>query len=239
MDRFGTYSVGVILCAVFSQSKSYGIGDISQKPTHLIAGVKNTYMAGSTPGRWHAFYNATEGRAPRDILLEALKLFPRDYAGVAADIGFGTGNESLELVNRGWKVIAVDQEQEALDRLQKRSNASSLSLVKSSFEDLSLPPINLLHASYALPFCVPSKFKMMWTNIMGSLQNGGVFAGHLFGKNDEWNTNSSITFHNKKDVETLLDGFEVFKLVEAEGDRQTATGRSKYWHTFEVIAKKV
>ena len=67
----------------------------------------------------------------------------------------------------------------------------------------------------------------------------GYFVGNFFGVNDEWNDNkTNKTFFTKKQVEELFYNFEVIKLKEIERDGTTGTGEMKYWHFFNVIAKK-
>lgn len=60
---------------------------------------------------WTAYYDAT-GDEPRATLVDALGRF--EQPGLAVDLGSGTGRDTAELVRRGWRVIAIDGEPEAM-----------------------------------------------------------------------------------------------------------------------------
>ncbi|WP_354669623.1 methyltransferase domain-containing protein [Pseudomonas sp. WAC2] len=55
----------------------------------------------------------------RSTLLRALDHW-NGPTGVALDLGCGTARDTLELLARGWDVIAVDAQAEALERLSIR-----------------------------------------------------------------------------------------------------------------------
>ena len=73
-------------------------------------------------GFWVGYYEALTGRGPRPLLLDALKWCgsPSTKVGrLAIDLGSGDGTETLELLRRGWRVLAIDQEPEAMARLER------------------------------------------------------------------------------------------------------------------------
>nr|WP_237719508.1 class I SAM-dependent methyltransferase [Pseudomonas luteola] len=62
--------------------------------------------------------------------------------GVALDLGCGTARDTLELLARGWDVIAVDAQAKALERLSIRvpeGQYQRLTLLQTRFETLELP----------------------------------------------------------------------------------------------------
>jgi len=72
-----------------------------------------------------------------------------------------------------------------------------------------------------------------------SLALGGIFAGQLFGTQDEWNTpQRDMTFHSKEEVLKSLSGMEVLHFVEANKEGSLANGLPKHWHVFHIIARK-
>jgi SAM-dependent methyltransferase len=194
--------------------------------------------------KWLRYY-AAAGDAPRETLLEALALIEAEgrAPGAAVDLGCGTGRDTLELLRRGWRVVAVDAEPAAIDALRSHPDAveheSALETVVAQFDEVALPRAELVNASVALPFCRPPVFGAVWAAVCSSLRPGGRFCGHLFGDRDGWAPAPDMTFHSQTGVEALLDGFEIERLDEVEEDGRTAVGDAKHWHVFHVVARSV
>jgi SAM-dependent methyltransferase len=193
--------------------------------------------------QWNEYYQALEGRPLRDTLVRALDLFEADQeggvAGFAIDLGCGSGNDTLEMLDRGWRVLAIDGEPESIARIQSivpRGWLSRLQTRVNPFESIFLPGADLINASYSLPFCKPAYFDHLWGQIVGSLGSGGRFEGHFFGERDSWVSNPKRTFHSYLQLLELLAGFEIEYLFEEDRDGQTALGKDKHWHIFSVVA---
>lgn len=112
------------------------------------------------------------------------------------------------------------------------------------FEELHwelLPEVDLLCASYSLPFCNPKEFEDVWENVTSKVLPGGRFAGHFFGPQYQGFSSKemqSMTFLTKEEVLRLLQDFDVEYFHESEEDGQSGTGRKIHSHVFEVIARK-
>jgi SAM-dependent methyltransferase len=187
---------------------------------------------------WAGFYHAHQHRTAHRTLVEAAARFAAP--GPAADLGYGSGNETLHLLEAGWHVLAIDRQAEAAALLEQRIPASVRNAVElrvAGFEDVALPPVELVFAGFSLPFCHPSKFDALWAQITGALRSGGRFAGQLFGLQDDWAQNPAMTFHSRADVERLFEGFDVENLDEVCGPGRAYAG-PKTWHVFHVIARK-
>ncbi|MFH7029096.1 MAG: class I SAM-dependent methyltransferase [Heteroscytonema crispum UTEX LB 1556] len=79
----------------------------------------------------------------------------------AIDLGCGEGRDTVELLRRGWRVLAIDGEVEAINRLLNRPsiNREFLETRVTRFENLILPDaVDLINASFSLPFCPPEFF---------------------------------------------------------------------------------
>ena len=196
----------------------------------------------SDPG-WTEYYEAA-GEDPRVTLLDALRRFegeaPRDR--LAVDLGCGTGRDTFELLRRGWAVLAIDSQAEALERLLARDLPLAwndrLTTIRASFQEAEWPDADLVNSSFALPFCPPAAFPGLWRRIGRSLRPGGRFCGQLFGDRDGWSDEDDLTFQTRAEVEALLSSLEVERLDEIEEDGKTATGKDKHWHLFHLLARK-
>jgi len=160
----------------------------------------------------------------------------------AIDLGCGAGRDTLYLLRRGWKVLAIDNQREAIRRIRSIVSPKDRARLRTriaSFERTSLPKCDLVNASYSLPFCTPKRFRSVWRKIVTSIRPGGRFAGHFFGINDEWASLSDMTFHSRRQTASLLRNFRIEKFQEKEWEGTTSSGRKKRWHVISVVAQKL
>ena len=187
---------------------------------------------------WKGYYAAQEGRGPRPLLLDVLDRFPGP--GRAVDLGCGDGVESLELLRRGWTVLAIDAEAAGIERLTAAAGPEAsdrLTVRVARFEDLGeLPPAELVYAGFSLAFCASGSFPALWRAIREAVVPGGRFAGQLFGDRDSW-ANPEATFVSRRQAGALLEGLDVDRFEEEERDGTSFIG-PKHWHLFHVIARR-
>lgn len=206
-------------------------------------------MSASSTSRdsgWVKYYTVTEGRPPRPTLLAALDRFAAEgIRGVAADLGSGDGRDAVELLRRGWRVIAVDSEPVALERLRTREDLppeARLDLRGEKFEVADWGKVELVNSSFALPFCPPPAFPALWQKIDTSIVSGGRFAGQLCGPRDSWAErgmdNLPITFHDEASARGLFANYAIERFDEEETDSITPRGEAKHWHLFHIVARK-
>ncbi|HTP54924.1 MAG TPA: class I SAM-dependent methyltransferase [Thermoplasmata archaeon] len=202
-----------------------------------------TKKAPPTPN-WPGFYRWTAKRPPRELLLRTLDHIqwegtPR-RTRTAIDLGSGAGNDTLELLRRGWRVLSIDQQPAALDFLTRRvpsRHGPNLTMLAAPMEGLTVPTSDLVYASFSLPFCAPPKFPALWAGIRRSLRPGGHFAGQLFGDQDEWAGARPMTFHSMRQVRALTRGYRVELLRETVEEGRSFEG-PKHWHYFDLILEK-
>jgi trans-aconitate methyltransferase len=190
---------------------------------------------------WDEYYQKIRGRAPRQLLLDALEKFPTDSALHAIDLGCGDGTETALLLSRGWNVLAVDGESAGIKRLMDKVSQGAqvhLQTQVAKFEEVSLPSADLIHASYSIPFCHPNHFPVLWEKITNALNPGGRFAGRFFGVRDSWADSKDMTFHTEEQVRAMIEKFETEYFHEEDADGQAASG-PKHWHVFTVIIRKM
>lgn len=197
---------------------------------------------------WQGFFDAVRGQPPRETLLRALALFesePAAEARLALDLGAGSGRDSLELLRRGWRVIAIDASAAGLDELSRAAEhaglARNLDVRATNYEGMTLPQADLVNASFSIPHTAPKLFPALWSAVVGAVRPGGRFAGQLFGVHDSWNTRPdgvTRTYHTRGEVERMLAGLEVEYLDEVDRPGKNAHGEPKHWHVFHIVARK-
>jgi SAM-dependent methyltransferase len=193
--------------------------------------------------QWENFYQKNQGRAVRPILLDARERFdaaPFLPARKAIDLGCGDGTESVTLLGRGWQVLAIDAEPEAISRLNAKIPPELQGRVQAQvakFEDVVLTPADLVFASYSIPFCRPESFDDLWQKINRAIVAGGRFTGQFFGVRDTWASNPKMTFHTEEQVHAMLEGFAIEYFHEEDQDGESTAG-PKHWHVFSVIAQR-
>jgi membrane dipeptidase len=185
---------------------------------------------------WRRYFDLA-GDDPRETLREAIRRF--DEPGLAVDLGCGTGRDTIELLRAGWNVVAIDGEQDAIDRLRAGvgNGERRLETLVARFEDARWPACDLLNASFSLPFCPPDRFDEVWSRIVDSIRPPGRFSGQLFGDRDEW-AGSGIVVQTRAELEELLRPFEVERLDEVDEEGSTLFGTPKHWHLYHVVACK-
>jgi tellurite methyltransferase len=194
-------------------------------------------------GTWQRYY-AAAGDEPRPTLVDALARHEAEgrAPGLAVDLGCGSGRDTVELLRRGWRVVAVDAERAGIEALEARPEAveadGRLETVVATFAEARWPDADLVNASFSLPFMPPPEFTAVWARLVASLRPGGRFAGHLFGVRDEWAPAPDMTFLTRAEAEALFDGFEVESFEEIERDGPGALVASKRWHGFFVVARR-
>ncbi|MBI2736430.1 MAG: class I SAM-dependent methyltransferase [Rhodospirillales bacterium] len=191
---------------------------------------------------WAAYYEKLRDRPPRRTLVTALDRFGASVTdALAVDLGCGDGRDVIEMLRRGWRVVAVDAEPEALKRLQARPLPQGCDLlpIQARFEDVPLPiGLSLVNSSFAMPLCEPEAFHRLWERIHEALPSGGRFSGQWYGLRDSWAGRAGMTFVARDEALAMLEGLELEMFEEEEDDGVTPRGNAKHWHIFHIVARK-
>ena len=107
-----------------------------------------------------------------------------------------------------------------------------------NFADMQMPPCDLVNASFALPFCEPRYFPVLWIRIVAAIGPGGRFAGQFFGARDSWASLPGRTHQTKDEVLKLLEGFEIEMMNDEEKDDPPDVRKPKHWQLFHVVVRK-
>ena len=193
---------------------------------------------------WKDYYQKIKGRPPRQLLLDALACFNNDLEEdrrFAIDLGCGDGTETALLLERGWDVLAIDGEPASIEYLLAKvpeEGRAHLRTQVTKFENVTLAPADLIHASFSLPFCRTEHFDTFWAKIVDAVKPGGRFAGQFFGVRDSWADSDDMTFHTEDQVRNMFESFVIESFHEQDEDGSSASG-PKHWHVFTVIARKM
>lgn len=188
--------------------------------------------------QWHQFNQNTAHNPPRELYRAAVK-FATSSDSVTLDIGAGAGNETKDMLLRGFKVVAIDANPELLE-IAEAINSPNLRGVVSRMEnyDYGSKKYDFVVAMFALPFIEPSQFTSVFERILDSLKPGGVFTFHLFGVNDEWSANNKMTFLTTEAAQALFGDNTQLLFKEVKYNGKMANGENKHWHIFECILEK-
>lgn len=188
---------------------------------------------------WTTYYEKTTGRPPRPTLLHALDGFA--VPGFAVDLGCGDGRDAVEMLRRGWSVLAIDSEPAAIERLTQRPDlptAGTLETRVARFEDAAWPAADLVNASFSLFFCAEEEFPALWRKIVASLKPGGRFAGHLLGPRDSWVGRRRVVAFDDTQLDRLIGHLIVERRDIEEEDSVTPRGEAKHWHIHHLVLRK-
>jgi len=122
------------------------------------------------------------------LLEEALPLLPSpadsDGPLLAIDLGCPHALDSLELLHRGWTVLALTETVDSKRRLlaeAPRRESARLTVGIADFGALVLPPADLIYTGFELSLRPAAAFGPVWSRIVPALRPGGWFVGRFLG----------------------------------------------------------
>lgn len=193
----------------------------------------------SADWNWSDYFDNIHNPPMRPTVSAALEALGAGQGRQAVDLGCGSGNDTVHMLDAGFKVLAIDASEDGLQRLQDRRTTPVLQVSQSMFNQADWPQNIWTNAGFALPFCIDEIFQDVWHRIFENLEGGGVFSGQLFGLEDSWNGKvSDMNFHSADDVQKLISPHEVLLLDEETGNGKDAVGRPKYWQIFHIVLRK-
>ena len=196
---------------------------------------------------WTAYFDRTAGMPPRETLITALDAFgdiDPDDPPLAADLGCGTGRDTVELLRRGWRVWAQDSNSEGLARLRASPVGASaikvglLEIHDADFAQVTPPRCSLVNASFSVPFCPPADFEAFWARVHDAIEPGGRFAGQFFGDRDDWAILEDRTHLTRAHVLELFSDYVLESFREEDRPSRHEGEAHKHWHVMHVVARK-
>jgi len=194
---------------------------------------------------WQKFFDATEDRQPREMLIASLKYIPAP--GCALDLGCGCGNDTLAMLKHGLTVTAIDAQDEAIERTLAKARLNKLDdqlqATTCAFEGFHAEPdsYDFIYSGFALPFCTKNHFADFWKMLIASLKPGGIIAGQLFGDRDEWASNPehpANIFLATNEFDRITTGLDRLHFEDVECHGTTALDHAKHWHVYHFILRK-
>ena len=99
--------------------------------------------------------------------------------------------------------------------------------------------VDLVNASFSLPFCAAKDLPRVWAWIAGLIRPGGRFCGQIFGDRDTWAHVRKTTGVSRARLDRMFKDFVLEELREEEKDDRAADGSLKHWHVFHVVGRKM
>jgi tellurite methyltransferase len=199
-----------------------------------------------------ALFDAEDARKPGT----KRKLLERS----ASDIGSGEGRDTRELLRHKrqsrWSLFVTDGSSKGLDILLdslRPDEHSRVCVARCVMESLPriypnqvpiglkerpFKQVDLVNASFSLPFCPPRELPKLWKWITSRIRPGGRFAGQIFGDRDTWAHVRKTTGVSRTTLDRMFKDFVFEELREEEKDDRTTLGELKHWHVFHIVARK-
>lgn len=127
------------------------------------------------------YYNNTENKpANKNVqyLINQIKPTP----STAIDIGCGAGRDTVFLIQNGWKVLAIDQNdvEERINKRLTKEEKHSFRFSRQQFENIELEQANLIVSNFSLSFCDKDEFSRLWNKIKKSILPSRIFRWNFF-----------------------------------------------------------
>ena len=193
---------------------------------------------------WARYYTVTAERPAWPTVRRAIELFVAERQArprLAVDLGCGAGRDTRELLNSGWRVLAIDRENAAIAALEAATSPHLRPALETRVVDLAavdVPSCDLVNASLSLPFLPPDAFWGTWQRILAALPVGGRFAAMLFGDRDGSTADPSMTCPPPAEIRANLGSFEMEHWSDREEDTLTALGEPHHFHLVELVARR-
>ena len=186
-----------------------------------------------------AYYKRSLERRGPSVLLA--KFFQNQYdeklpGNVAIDIGCGAGNDTIYLLEKGYKVTAIDNENQVKEIIENRGeNNNNLNVVIGDFSKAKLHKADLIFANFSL-FFVRQNFDGFMKKLLQDVNKNGFFVGNFLGKEDDWV--KSTTTVERDELLAFFKDFKVCYFSEEKYFRDSFAKKDKFWHVYTVIAQK-
>ena len=185
------------------------------------------------------YYNATMNNQPSGLIRKFFKYkFNEKMVGnLAIDLGCGVGNDTEFLNSRGFRVTAIDSEEQVRHILEEKIiDKTNLDVVIGDFSEIELPTADLILANMSL-FFVKDNFETFLKSLLEKVNKKGFFVANFLGQEDEWN--KSKTTMGKDELLSYFEKYKIHYFSEEKYYADTALGKNKFWHVYTIMAQLV
>lgn len=200
----------------------------------------------TSENRWDKYFKRKLFDPPAGFVVEALKVIPRsNQRKIALDLGSGVGHETLLLLKHGYQVIAIDKNETAFKYMFQQPAIQPfqqhVKKIVSPFEKVpfaELPSVDLVVASFSLPFVAKKDFNKVWKDVAQQIKPGGYFIGNVFDEGFSFfdqKFRPHMTFHTKEEARNLFQDFDILYFKEVRAD---SLKKGTQNHYYVIIAKK-
>ena len=215
----------------------------------LITLLLSPTLSAKPESEWKAYYKNTLNKPPSPFVVKVAKAFEGESTKVALDLGAGAGNDTAYLLQKGWTVIAVDEQPLSKKTTMGRKDIKSdlkknLTFIQKRYGQvdwLKVPKVDMIVASHSLLTLDNKKYKSIWKDITSRLKPTGVFVGNFFGVNQgefQSTKREEMLLLSMDEVRDLFRGFSFSYYKEIEKDHQTPSGEKFHYHAFSIVAEK-
>ena len=185
------------------------------------------------------YYKATQKNLPSGLIRNffIFKYNEKLNGNTAIDLGCGTGNDTEFLISKGFKVTAIDSQEEVKEFFSNKDlNKENLNLIVEDFSKVDLPKADLILANMSL-FFVKDNFEEFLRKLLEKVNKNGFIVANFLGKEDEWNGNKTTI--EKDELLSFFKEFKMYYFSEEKYYKDTARGINKFWHVYTVMAQRI
>lgn len=184
------------------------------------------------------YYKTTQKNLPSGLIRNFFiyKYNEKLVGNTAIDLGCGAGNDTEFLISKGFKVTAIDSQEEVIDLFEnKKVDKEKCNLIINDFSKAELPKADLILANMSL-FFVKDNFNLFLKNLLEKVNKNGFIVANFLGKEDEWNGNKTTI--EKEELLSFFKDFKMYYFSEEKYYKDTARGVNKFWHVYTIMAQK-
>jgi len=180
----------------------------------------------------------------RDFIVSSFSKIPKALPNqmcllIGADV---TQEDGLFALRKGYRLITIQTLATNLEFMAPNEYAGKVCRHHNlnCWDSKKLPPLNLVMASFTLPFYFKERFPIIWKDIDNKIQKHGYFIGNFFhpSLSSLFSKKARITFHTKQDVVKLFKNYKILDFKEVNFLKEMGFGPPDAYY-YEIFAQKI